>query len=70
MPAARAFLEASECHDPFEFEGMAEVVERLRAAASSRRRITVHGDYDVDGICSTAIMVSRPARAGGAAATG
>ena len=36
---------------------MAEVVERIRAAIAAGRRITVHGDYDVDGVCSTAILV-------------
>ncbi len=58
VAAARAFLDASESHDPLEFDGMAEVVERLRAAASSGRQITVHGDYDADGVCSSAILVS------------
>ena len=57
LEEARAFLEASETHDPFEFGGMEEAVERLLAAAGSGRRITVHGDYDVDGVCSTAILV-------------
>ncbi len=57
VEAARAFLEASERHDPFAFEGMAEIVERLRAATAAGRRITVHGDYDVDGVCATAILV-------------
>jgi single-stranded-DNA-specific exonuclease len=57
VEAARAFLEATDDHDPFEFEAMAEVVERIRAAVARRRRITVHGDYDVDGVCSTAILV-------------
>jgi single-stranded-DNA-specific exonuclease len=57
VEAARDFLEASERHDPFEFEGMEESVERLLAAAGSGARITVHGDYDVDGVCSTAILV-------------
>jgi single-stranded-DNA-specific exonuclease len=54
---AREFLDAAESHDAFEFEGMEEVVSRLVAAVESRRRITVHGDYDVDGVCSTAILV-------------
>jgi single-stranded-DNA-specific exonuclease len=54
---ARDFLEAAEWHDPFEFEGMAGVVERLLAAVAAGRRITVHGDYDVDGVCATAILV-------------
>src|SRR2546423_1524667 len=54
---ARAFLEAGEAHDPFEFDAMEEVVERLRAAIAAQRRITVHGDYDVDGTMATAICV-------------
>jgi len=54
---ARAFLEADEEHDPFAFAGMDEAVERIRAAIAAGRRITVHGDYDVDGVCSTAILV-------------
>ena len=57
VEAAREFLDASESHDPFEFDRMAEVVERLRAAIAGGRRVTVHGDYDVDGVCSTAILV-------------
>lgn len=54
---ARAFLEADESHDPLSFEGMAEVVDRVKAAIAAGRRITVHGDYDADGVCSTAIVV-------------
>ena len=54
---ARAFLEADESHDPFAFDSMAEVVLRIRSAIEARRRITVHGDYDVDGVSATAILV-------------
>ena len=54
---ARAFLEAADDHDPFLFDAMAEITERLRSAIAGGRRITVHGDYDVDGVCSTAIVV-------------
>jgi single-stranded-DNA-specific exonuclease len=57
VEAASAFLEADEWHDPLSFDGMAEVVERVRAAIAAGRRITVHGDYDADGVCSTAILV-------------
>lgn len=55
---ARAFLAADESHPPSAFAGMAEVVERVRAAIAAGRRITVHGDFDVDGVCATTIMVS------------
>jgi single-stranded-DNA-specific exonuclease len=55
---ARQFLQADEAHDPLEFEGMADVVDLLLSAAGAGRRITVHGDYDVDGVCSTTILVA------------
>src|SRR5215210_2960007 len=54
---ARAFLEADEQHDPFEFEGMGDVVAVVRDAIEQGEGITVHGDYDADGVCSTAILV-------------
>ncbi len=55
---ARSFLAAVESHDPSEFRSMAKVVERVRNAIENGRRITVHGDFDVDGVCSTTILVS------------
>jgi single-stranded-DNA-specific exonuclease len=54
---ASAFLEAAELHDPFEFDGMRAITEQIAAAIASGRTITVHGDYDCDGVCSTAILV-------------
>lgn len=55
--AARAFLAADESHAPGEFGSMGEVVERVLAAVREGRRIAVHGDFDVDGVCATAILV-------------
>ena len=55
---ARAFLTADESHSPFAFDSMEVVVERVRAAIEANKRITVHGDFDVDGVCATALMVS------------
>jgi single-stranded-DNA-specific exonuclease len=55
---ARAFLAADESHDPGEFEGMAEAVRAIRSAIDRGRRITVHGDYDVDGVTATTILVA------------
>lgn len=55
--AARSFLEAAESHPPEEFDSMAEVVRRILGAVRDRRRITVYGDFDVDGVCATAIAV-------------
>jgi single-stranded-DNA-specific exonuclease len=54
---ARAFLAADESHSPFAFDSMELVVERVRAAITGNKRITVHGDFDVDGVCATALMV-------------
>jgi single-stranded-DNA-specific exonuclease len=56
--AARAFLEADESHPPEAFESMAEIVGLVRAAIDAGRKITVHGDFDVDGVCATTTMVS------------
>jgi single-stranded-DNA-specific exonuclease len=55
---ARAFLAADESHPPQAFASMATAVEQVLAAVRERRRITVHGDFDVDGVCATALMVS------------
>ncbi|MFI4989438.1 MAG: single-stranded-DNA-specific exonuclease RecJ [Solirubrobacterales bacterium] len=55
--SARAFLNAAEEHPPSDFAGIEKAVESICAHVSARRRITIHGDYDVDGICSTAILV-------------
>lgn len=55
---ARAFLAADESHPPTAFAGMDLVVERVREAIAAGRRITVHGDFDVDGVCATVLTVS------------
>lgn len=55
--AAREFLAAEESHAPGAFRSMAAVVATVEAAVAARRRITVHGDFDVDGVCATAILV-------------
>jgi single-stranded-DNA-specific exonuclease len=44
-------------HDPFLLGSMREACERIRAAIADGTRICVHGDYDVDGICATALAV-------------
>ena len=55
---ARAFLEAKlPEHDPFQLGDMREACEAIRAAVAAGKRICVHGDYDADGICATALAV-------------
>ncbi|MEA2450336.1 MAG: single-stranded-DNA-specific exonuclease, partial [Thermoleophilaceae bacterium] len=63
--AARQFLAADERHDPFAFAGMADTCDVILGAVEAGAAIVVHGDYDVDGVCSTAILV-RALRALGA----
>ena len=43
-------------HDPFLLPDMEKAVERLLAAHKKQEKITVYGDYDVDGISGTAFL--------------
>jgi single-stranded-DNA-specific exonuclease len=55
---ARAFLEgALPGHDPFQLGSMREACEAIRQAVADGKRICVHGDYDADGICATALAI-------------
>jgi single-stranded-DNA-specific exonuclease len=55
---ARRFLEgALPGHDPFALGDMREAVAAISAAVEAGARICVHGDYDADGICATALAV-------------
>ncbi len=56
---ARTYLRPrlEQLHDPMLMHGMAEAVERITRAIREGETILVHGDYDVDGICSSTIMV-------------
>src|SRR5256886_14959044 len=58
-PALAASFLAGEQppHDPFLLGDMRRAVDRIRAAIARGARICVHGDYDVDGICATALAV-------------
>jgi single-stranded-DNA-specific exonuclease len=55
--AAREWLAARERHDPGAFAGIDAAVALVLSHVRAGTRITVHGDYDVDGVCSTAILV-------------
>jgi single-stranded-DNA-specific exonuclease len=54
---ARRFLAAEERHDPLELPGVHEACEAILRHVAAGSQIVVHGDYDVDGVCSTAILV-------------
>ncbi|MGA2925360.1 MAG: single-stranded-DNA-specific exonuclease RecJ [Solirubrobacteraceae bacterium] len=55
--AAREFLDPREAHDPGAFAGIEHAVGLIERHIGAGSRIVVHGDYDVDGVCATAIMV-------------
>src|SRR6476659_5596757 len=56
--AARAFLAgAPPDHDPFLLGDMRGAVSAIRSAIEAGTRICIHGDYDVDGICATALAL-------------
>ena len=58
VDAAKQFLRPrmDQIRDPYELHGMDVAVERLRAAIRAGEMVMVHGDYDVDGMCSTALL--------------
>lgn len=62
---ARAFLDADESHAPDEFNSMGSVTKQILDAIEAGKRITVHGDFDVDGVCATTILVSTLRELGG-----
>ncbi len=56
---AEAFLNA-QTHfdtDPFQMKGMRAAVERIEIALANREPIAIYGDYDVDGVTATALLV-------------
>jgi single-stranded-DNA-specific exonuclease len=55
---ARRFLDGKlPGHDPLQLGDMAAGVTAIRAAVARGARTCVHGDYDADGICATALAV-------------
>lgn len=58
---ARRFLDPCEDDllDPFLLPDMQKAADRIRRAIEQRERICVFGDYDADGVCSTAMLVQR-----------
>jgi len=47
----------NQLHDPFALPDMAAACEAIAAAITARRVITIHGDYDVDGMTATALLI-------------
>ena len=59
LDEARRYLEARppENVDPFCMLGLPEAVERLYQAVQLGQPIAIYGDYDVDGVTATALLV-------------
>jgi single-stranded-DNA-specific exonuclease len=56
---AGAFLDQDgPAHDPMLLGDMAAACERIERAIAAGERICIHGDYDADGICATALAVA------------
>lgn len=47
----------SHLHDPFSMQDMDKAVNIIRQAVSKGESIIVYGDYDVDGVCATSILL-------------
>ncbi len=57
--AARAFLKAAPAHDmsPWKLKDMDIAIPRILEAIESKEKIVIYGDYDVDGVTSSALLV-------------
>lgn len=57
---ADGFLSPSldQLHDPFELAGVTAAVERLHRAREAGERVAIVGDYDVDGVSGTALLLA------------
>ena len=47
----------SKLHDPFLLPDMEQAVERLVKARENQDKITIYGDYDIDGLTATTVLV-------------
>ena len=65
--AARAFLASDGPLAPPEaLAGIGEAADRLARAVRRGEPVAVHGDYDCDGVCSTAVLLTALRGRGGA----
>jgi single-stranded-DNA-specific exonuclease len=53
-----------QLHDPFLFAEMEQATRLLHGAIARGERILVHGDYDADGVCGTALLFEVLAKLG------
>ena len=67
VEAAKRFLRPrlEQLGDPYQLFGMTAAVDRLVRAIRAGETILVHGDYDVDGMCSAALLTRALRQLGG-----
>lgn len=51
-------IEKEDFHDPFLMQDMKKAVDRIHTAVDEQEKILVYGDYDADGVTSTAVLMS------------
>ncbi|MCR5458179.1 MAG: single-stranded-DNA-specific exonuclease RecJ [Clostridiales bacterium] len=58
LDSAKSFLNKSDAflYDPYLLKDMKEAVARVKKALSEKEKITIYGDYDVDGITAVSIL--------------
>lgn len=57
---AQGFLDCDllNLHDPFILKGMKKAVQKIKKAIAKAEKIMVWGDYDIDGITGTVLLIS------------
>lgn len=67
IESVRAFLEGGESalNNPFAMSGMNEAVARVRRAINKGEMIAIYGDFDADGVTSTALLTQALSALGG-----
>ncbi len=56
--ANERYFKNQELSDPFLLKDMDKAVFRIHEAIENGEKIVVYGDYDVDGVCATAVLFS------------
>lgn len=58
IDTAQSFLDGEgELHSPFLFRDMEKAVKRIKRAIDEQEHVVIYGDYDVDGVTATAILI-------------
>ncbi len=66
-PALEAFLRpsyAEHLHDPFLLTDMLQAVDRIILAVKEKQQVVIYGDYDIDGITASAVLLETFANLG------